>query len=64
MLIKDVISGLSTLGKAVKFLKKQDEIKNKTVTLIDEVKGVLDFFKKYVTEIETVIENLKGVLNK
>lgn len=64
MSIKDIITGLNTVGKAVKFLKEQDEIKNKTVNLITEVRKVLETFKKYVSEIENVFEKLKELLNK
>ena len=64
MLIKDIITGLNTIGKAVKFLKDQNEIKNKTINLITKVREVLDTFNGYVSEIENVLHRLKDLLNK
>lgn len=64
MLIKDIITGLNTIGKAVKFLKDQNDIKNKTINLITKVREVLDTFNGYVSEIENVLHRLKDLLNK
>lgn len=62
--LKDIISGLNTLGKAVKFLKQQDDLKEQAKTLIEEVRNVINVFEKYVLNLKDVLEKLKELLNK
>ena len=64
MILKNIIDCVNTVNKAIKFVKEQEEIKNKATTLVDEMNKVLHLFKTFVAEIENLIDKLKGILSK
>lgn len=64
MEIVNVFRGLNTLGKATKILKQQDEIKDQARNLAEQIKSVIELFKKFLNDLEYVFTRLKDVINK
>lgn len=62
--IVNVFRGLNILGKATKFLKQQDEIKDQARNLAEQIKSVIELFKKFLNDLEYVFTRLKDVINK
>lgn len=62
--IINIFRGLNTLGKAAKFLKQQDEIKEQAMNLAEQIKAVVEVFKKFVANAEDVLARLKEVVTK
>ena len=62
--IVNVFRGLNTLGKATKFLKQQDEIKDQARNLAEQIKSVIKKKKKFLNDLEYVFTRLKDVINK
>ena len=62
--IVNVFRGLNTLGKATKFLKQQDEIKDQARNLAEQIKAVVEVFRKFVANAEDVLDRLKEVVTK
>ena len=62
--IINIFRGLNTLGKAAKFLKQQDEIKEQAMNLAEQIKSVIELFKKFLNGLEYVFTRLKDVINK
>jgi len=62
--IINIFRGLSTLGKATKFLKQQDEIKEQALNLIEQIKAAVETFEKFVANAKDVITRLKEVVTK
>ena len=62
--IVNVFRGLNTLGKATKFLKQQDEIKEQAMNLAEQIKAVVEVFRKFVANAEDVLDRLKEVVTK
>ena len=62
--IVNVFRGLNTLDKATKFLKQQDEIKDQARNLAEQIKSVIELFKKFLNGLEYVFTRLKDVINK
>lgn len=62
--IVNVFRGLNTLGKATKFLKQQDEIKDQARNLAEQIKAVVEVFEKFVANAKDVLARLKEVVTK
>ena len=62
--IVNIFRGLNTLGKATKFLKQQDEIKDQAKNLAEQIKSVIEVFEKFVSDLRYVFTKLKDIINK
>ena len=62
--IVNVFRGLNTLGKATKLLKQRDEIKDQARNLAEQIKSVIELFKKFLNDLEYVFTRLKDVISK
>lgn len=60
----NIFRGLNTLGKAVKFLKQQDEIKEQAMNLAEQIKAAVEVFEKFVANAKDVLARLKEVITK
>lgn len=71
MFLIDAIKSVQAFSKASKFIKEHEDVVAKVKTLITNVQKGINFLKdnrddiqKAIDKAETVVEKLKGIINK
>jgi hypothetical protein len=64
MKLKEIITAVKTVNDVKDFIKKQDEVKNQTLGLIEKVQKVRIALVNLVQTVDTQLDRLRGILDR